>query len=155
MISYHLGCWQGKFQTSQELMSPPAAVSTTEAVRSTFFLDPRVGAASAGGNFSLLSEASFLLSAGACTSLGRPDVPRVQAGLDGAESLGTHAAQHNSVLTPLLKSTLRRAKLSVAGRLQTRLHYAVSYVSLLSSWSRSLSKFSPTMRMLYLQEFFC
>lgn len=57
------GMLAGKFQQSRELMSPPAAVSTTEAVGSTFFLDPCVGAASAGGTSFLLSEAFFLLSA--------------------------------------------------------------------------------------------
>lgn len=122
------GMLAGKFQPSRELMSPPAAVSTTEAVRSTFFLDPCVGAASAGGTSSLLSEAFFLLSAWSLHSLGRSDVPRVQqsqARLNGAESLGTHATQHSSALATQLKSTFRRRKLSEAGRP----HYAVNYVS--------------------------
>lgn len=73
-------------------MSPPAAVSPTEAVQSTFFLDPCMGAASVGSASLYCQKPPFFFLPGVFTSLGRPDVPQVQsqAGLDRAGSLGAH-----------------------------------------------------------------
>lgn len=158
VISYHSGCWRGSFSRAENwchllLLSLPQRQSDllsswTHAWGQLLQAVPPFCS----------QKLSFFFLPGVCISLGRPDVPRVQqnqAGLNGAESLGTHATQHSSALTTELKFTFRRTKLSEAGRPQTWLHYAVNYVSCWALGQGSWAIFARTMGRLYLQEFFC